>query len=55
MNEALDEEQVKCSEDDMRGIFLNILQTEGLDKKDKIAGIIDLIHAAIETVSIAKY
>lgn len=52
MNEALAEEQGKCADDDMRGIFMNILQSEGLDKKDKIAGIIDLIHAAIETVSI---
>ncbi|EAT37005.2 AAEL010946-PA [Aedes aegypti] len=54
VNEALAEEQEKCADDDMRGIFLNILQSEGLDKKDKIAGIIDLIHAAIETVSFSN-
>ncbi|XP_038119818.1 ecdysone 20-monooxygenase isoform X2 [Culex quinquefasciatus] len=51
VNEALQEEQQQCSEDDVRSIFLSILQTEGLDTKDKIAGIIDLIHAAIETFS----
>lgn len=54
VNEALQEEQQQCSEDDVRSIFLSILQTEGLDTKDKIAGIIDLIHAAIETVSMEK-
>ncbi|XP_053697347.1 ecdysone 20-monooxygenase [Sabethes cyaneus] len=49
--EALAEEQKVCNDDDMRSIFFSILQTEGLDIKDKIAGIIDLIHAAIETFS----
>ncbi|XP_058821921.1 ecdysone 20-monooxygenase isoform X1 [Topomyia yanbarensis] len=51
VNEALAEEQGSCPDDDMRSIFFSILQTEGLDTKDKIAGIIDLIHAAIETFS----
>ncbi|XP_055635576.1 ecdysone 20-monooxygenase isoform X2 [Toxorhynchites rutilus septentrionalis] len=51
VHEALKEERTDHSENDMRSIFLNILQTEGLDTKDKIVGIIDLIHASIETFS----
>ena len=35
----------------MKHIFISILQTEGLDTKEKISGIIDLITSAIETVS----
>ncbi|XP_041766362.1 ecdysone 20-monooxygenase isoform X1 [Anopheles merus] len=49
--EALEEEQLNCPDNDVKHIFISILQTEGLDTKEKISGIIDLITSAIETLS----
>lgn len=49
--EALEEEQHNCPDNDVKHIFISILQTEGLETKEKISGIIDLITSAIETVS----
>ncbi|XP_055614215.1 ecdysone 20-monooxygenase [Uranotaenia lowii] len=52
VSETLEQqENLNCSDDDVRGIFFSILQTESLDKREKITGIIDLIHASIATVS----
>uniref|UniRef100_A0A182MPH0 Cytochrome P450 n=1 Tax=Anopheles culicifacies TaxID=139723 RepID=A0A182MPH0_9DIPT len=50
--EALEEEQLNCPDNDVKHIFISILQTEGLDTKEKISGIIDLITSAIETVRV---
>ncbi|XP_035783806.1 ecdysone 20-monooxygenase-like isoform X1 [Anopheles albimanus] len=49
--EALEEEQHNCPDNDVKHIFISILQTEGLETKEKISGIIDLITSAIETLS----
>ncbi|XP_058060587.1 ecdysone 20-monooxygenase [Anopheles bellator] len=49
--EALEEEQLNCPDNDVKHIFISILQSEGLETKEKISGIIDLITSAIETLS----
>ncbi|XP_053680031.1 ecdysone 20-monooxygenase [Anopheles nili] len=49
--QALEEEQLNCPDNDVKHIFISILQTEGMETKEKISGIIDLITSAIETLS----
>lgn len=49
---ALKEEQDTCEVDGVKSVFMAILQSPGLDIRDKKAGIIDFIAAGIKTVSL---
>jgi len=48
---ALEEESKTCNVNEAQSVFMSILQTPGLDVRDKKAAIIDFIAAGIQTVS----
>jgi len=52
VDNTLLDEQLECNDNDVRSVFISILQTNDLDIKDKKSAIIDFIAAGIETVII---
>lgn len=53
VDKALEENNLNFmhQDDDLRSVFLNILEIKDLDIRDKKSAIIDFIAAGIETVS----
>lgn len=51
MDKTLADKQIEVQDNDVRSVFLSILNTEGLDIREKKSGIIDFITAGIELVS----
>jgi hypothetical protein len=51
VDKTLSENKMECQDNDVRHVFLSILNTEGLDIREKKSGIIDFITAGIELVS----